>query len=122
MVEQWIEEVLFRGRPPSGTDSEKPPRFHVVFGVQDDDPLTPEQKVRRTIGPVDATRAAEMGYTPMGLVAEINLQAFQQIETMEADVAAKESRITELEQSNQEKDQAIAALTAEIAKLRAVPA
>lgn len=88
-MEQWIEEVLFRGRPPSGEDSEKPPRFHVIFGVQETNPLTGE-KVRSFVGPVDAATAASYGYTPQGLVEAINLQAFNQITDMEAQIAALE--------------------------------
>lgn len=92
MSETWIEEVLFRGRPPSGPGSEESPRFHVVFGVQTINPIS-ETLDRSLVGPVDAAVAESYGYTPLGIVGQINLEAFKRI-------AELEQKIEELERSD----------------------
>ena len=79
--EIWVEEVLFRGRPPSGPDSELPPRLHVVMGVQrlEEDLLNASNSrlVRQITDPLTMAQAQEaFGFTPAGLVEQINGQAF----------------------------------------------
>jgi hypothetical protein len=92
-MDQWIEEVLFRGRPPSGPDSEKSPKLHVVFGMQTEDPFSPGEKIRRTVGPMDMETAKKHGYTPALLVEQINLSAFDRIQELEAQVAEQDEQI-----------------------------
>jgi len=88
-MEQWIEEVLFRGRPPSGLGSDQSPRLHVVIGMQADDPFTPGEKVRKTLGPMDMASAIEkFGYTPAKLVAEINISLSTRISELETKIEA----------------------------------
>lgn len=93
-TETWIEEVLFRGRPPSGPGSEQSPRFHVVFGVQSENPISGELN-RNLVGPIDAKTAEGYGYTPLGIVQQINIELAKRVSELEARVAELENVSTE---------------------------
>lgn len=90
MTEQWIEEILFRGRPPSGPSSEEPGSFHVVIGLQADDPLSPGEKTRKLLGPMSLSTAEELGYTFEDILHGINTDVIKRVSELEAQVKAKE--------------------------------
>ena len=97
-MEQWIEEFLYRGRPPSGSDSDKTPAFHVVIGSQAESPLDPAEKVRKFSSPMSLEAAEQAGWTFEAIVAGMNTEAIKQCAAHEVKIAELES---ELEKSKQ---------------------
>ena len=96
MVEEWIEEFLFRGRPPSGPDSDKAPTWHVVIGQQADSPLSPEEKVRKVVGPLSVAQAELAGWPLTRIVKDINTDAVKRIAELDVVVAERDSSVAEL--------------------------
>lgn len=94
-MEEWIEEFLYRGRPPSGPDSDKEPTFHVVIGRQADSPLNPGEKVRRTVV-MTPEQAEAAGWALASIVAEINAESIKQCDALKAKVTDLESQISDL--------------------------
>lgn len=86
-MEEWIEEFLYRGRPPSGPDSDKEPAFHVVIGTQAESPLDPSEKVRKFSAPMSLQAAEDKGWTFAEIIADLNLNAIKRITELEAQVA-----------------------------------
>jgi hypothetical protein len=108
-MEQWIEEFLYRGRPPSGPGSEQLPVFHVMVGQQAPDPIYPEgPPVRRIIGPLTPEQAAAMGLTLPDLVAGINDDAIEEVLARRARQGPLERELAEREERR----------TAELARLK----
>lgn len=103
-MEEWIEEFLFRGRPPSGPGSEMPSEFQVTIGQQVANPFDASlPPSRRTIGPLTPTQAAEAGWPVDRLVADVNAAALAQLDSTRA----------ELDRAREE----LAAVTTELAAL-----
>jgi hypothetical protein len=76
-METWIEEFLFRGRPPSGPGSEMPVTFQVIVGRQIESRLTPG-KFERELSPAltpEQAAAAPYNLDLGALVAGINAAA-----------------------------------------------
>lgn len=104
-MEQWIEEFLFRGRPPSGPGSEMPQTFHVMVGQQVPNAFDPnEPPQRRVVGPLTPEQALDMGLDLETLIEGINAEAINQISELESAIAplnealaAANQRIAELE-------------------------
>jgi len=90
MKEQWLEEFIYRGRPPSGPDAWKPPTWHVQIGIQDDHPFVPQTKVRELSGPMTPEQAAVAGWDLPAVIAEINGQAIARANEMTAKAAELE--------------------------------
>nr|WP_295470268.1 hypothetical protein [Mesorhizobium sp.] len=88
-MEEWIEEFLFRGRPPSGPGSDMPREFQVTVGQQVANPfdatLPPS---RRTIGPLTPAQAAEAGWPIQRLVEGINAAALAELDEARAALTA----------------------------------
>lgn len=119
-MEQWIEEFLYRGRPPSGADSDKAPAFHVVIGQQVDSPFDAEQKQRRVIGPVSLEAAEQAGWTFDEIIAEMNADAIKRCDELDADCKAKEAEIEALTKRATDAEKTAETLTQENAELRQV--
>lgn len=117
-METWIEEFLFRGRPPSGPGSEMPVTFQVIVGRQIESGLTPGKFERELVGPLTPEQAAAAPYNlDLGaLVAGINAAAVgeamalgaaigqaadlqEQLEAAEGEAAALRQRVAALEAS-----------------------
>ena len=96
MMEEWIEEFLYRGRPPSGPDSNKEPAFHVVIGTQAESPLDPTEKVRKFSPPLSLQAAEDKGWTFSEIIANLNLNLIKRVSELEAVVAEKDAVIAEL--------------------------
>lgn len=97
-MESWIEEFLYRGRPPSGPDSDKVPTFHVVLGQQAPDPFDPDgPPARRLTLPMTPEQAVQAHLLLPDLVAGINAQAVIAIGLLEMQLADRDSRIAALE-------------------------
>lgn len=94
-MEQWIEEFLYRGRPPSGPGVDQPPAFHVVIGQQAGSPFDDGAQQRRTIGPMSLEAAEQAGWTLEGIVAALNAEAIKQCDALAADLAAAQGIIAE---------------------------
>lgn len=95
-MEEWIEEFMYRGRPPSGSDSDKVPTFHVVIGQQVESPFDVTQKQRRTLGPMSLEAAEQAGWTFEAIVTGMNADAIKQCAAHEAKIAELEAKIAEL--------------------------
>lgn len=103
-MEEWIEEFLFRGRPPSGPDSDQTPTWHVVIGQQQDSPFAGREKDRNLAGPMSPEQAEALGWPLSRLLDGINAEAVRSLNELQAQVEAgnvamaeKDQRITELE-------------------------
>lgn len=82
-METWIEEFLYRGRPPTGPGSELAPDFHVIVGQQVANPFGGDDPPsRRTVGPLTPTQAAEMGYSLETLVTGINTATLSEVDRL----------------------------------------
>jgi hypothetical protein len=92
MMEDWIEEFLYRGRPPTGPDSDTPPAFHVIIGQQVDSPFGDGEKQRRMLGPMTLAKAADLGHNLTGIVEGINEAAISRIDELEEQLAAETQR------------------------------
>lgn len=119
-MEEWIEEFLYRGRPPTGPDSDKAPAFHVVIGQQVDSPFDATQKQRRTIGPMSLEAAEQAGWAFEEIIAEMNADAIKQCETLQEKLAEAESKIAEQSQALVAAETSTAALNQENAELRQI--
>lgn len=89
-METWIEEWLFRGRPPSGADSDKSPRYHIVIGKQAPDPFNPDQMVRQLSAPILSEQLEEFGFSRAALIDQFNIDALDRIAELDDQVAAKD--------------------------------
>lgn len=115
-MEQWIEEFLFRGRPPGSTE---PPAYHVVIGQQVSDPFEPDKKTRRLLGPMTPEQAEAMGFPASALVAGINDAAVAEVAKAHDAVIAAIGDATAERQARIAAEDQVAALRAEIAALQA---
>ncbi|SMH42591.1 hypothetical protein [Mesorhizobium australicum] len=94
-MEEWIEEFLYRGRPPSGPGSEMPSEFQVTIGQQAPNPFDPAlPPSRRTIGPLTPTQAAEAGWPVERLVAGLNAAALRDLDAAKADLATVTDKLS----------------------------
>lgn len=93
-VETWIEEFLFRGRPPSGPGSDAPVTFQVTIGRQVESALNPGEYERRTYGPLTPEQAATepYGMDLSALVAGINVTALDRVAELEAALSVLEEK------------------------------
>lgn len=136
-MQQWFEEVTFRGRPPEGPGSDQPSEFHIKIGQQAASALNPGQYERQMVGPLTPEQALQIGMDVTTILADINTAAMNdvaalsaQVEQLQADkmglietaetaandhaaaLASKDTQITELKADN-------AALRAALAVLQA---
>lgn len=94
-MEEWIEEFLFRGRPPSGPGSDMPREFQVTIGQQVANPFDASlPPSRRTIGPLTPAQAAEAGWPIERLVEGINAAALAELDETKARLTRTEERLT----------------------------
>lgn len=96
-METWIEEWHFQGRPPSGPDSDKSPRYHVRIGRQAADPFNADQLVRQTSDPILSPQLSAMGYSPAGLIELFNLDALNRISELDDQMKACRIECEEME-------------------------
>lgn len=97
-MEEWIEEFLYRGRPPSGPDSEKPVDFQVTIGRQAPSVLDPDgPPERRFIGPLTPTQAAEAGWPLEKIVKGLNKSALASLDEARAIASEREAQIIALQ-------------------------
>lgn len=95
-MEQWIEEILFRGRPPSGPGSEEAPSFQVTVGQQVANPFDASQPpTRRLIGPMTPGQAEALGLSLSVLVDGINAEAINRVAELEAEVLRLQAPVSE---------------------------
>lgn len=88
-MEQWVEEFLFRGRPPSGPGREDPPTWHVVIGQQLPNAFDPnEPPQRRLLGPLTPEQAkTAFGIDLPKAIEEINTAAVERVAELESEKA-----------------------------------
>lgn len=98
MVEEWIEEFLYRGRPPSGSGSALAPAWHVVIGQQVDSPFGNEEKSRRLVGPLTLDQSETLGWPLDGIIAGINGEAVKRVNELEISLAHKDAEIAALKE------------------------
>lgn len=108
-MEQWIEEFLYRGRPPSGPDSAKAPAFHVVIGQQVDSPFEADVKQRRMAGPMSLEVAEAAGWTFDEIIAAMNGDAIKHCAAMDAKAAELEAELAAAKQAQAVAEAAVAA-------------
>ena len=85
-MEEWIEEVVYRGRPPSGEGSDLSPGWHVIIGQQVDSPFENGVKQRRLLGPLTIAQALEMGYTLPSVLETLNTSAINEIAELKVEL------------------------------------
>lgn len=117
-MEEWIEEFLYRGRPPSGPDSDKAPAFHVVIGQQVDSPFGDGTKQRRTVGPMSLEAAEAAGRTFDEIVEAMNGDAIKHCAAMDAKVAELETELATVKQAQAVAEETAATLQKENEALR----
>lgn len=109
-MEQWIDEFLFRGRPPSGPGSDVPPTFHAVVGQQTPDPFGGDTPSRRLIGPLTPGEAEAMGLSLDALCDAVNGASIDHIDALQKQIAALEDEREQLHEAlAQERAAAVAA-------------
>ena len=111
-MEEWIEEFLFRGRPPSGPGADEPVTYHVVIGQQADSPLGEGEKVRKAVGPLTPAQSQAAGWPVTRLVEEVNTQALARIDVLTGEVAVLEQARADLTDANGKLTQACDAYAA----------
>lgn len=85
-MDQWIEEFLFRGRPPSGPGSDMPVEYQVTIQQQVENPFDPSlAPTRRSIGPLTPAAAAELGWDLTTIIKGLNANALAEIEAVRAE-------------------------------------
>ncbi len=92
-VVTWIEEFLYRGRPPSGPGSELDATYHIILKQSVESPFGPQEApVQRTIGPLTPEQSQAAGHPLASLIAGINAAAIQEmhIARQERDAAIAE--------------------------------
>lgn len=95
-IETWFEEVLFRGRPPSGPGSDQPAEYQVTIGRQVQSALDPSKYEREYVGPLTPAQALDrFGMDVAAVVAGINTAAVNDA----AGLADARARIDQLEES-----------------------
>lgn len=93
-MDEWIEEFLFRGRPPSGPGSEMPIEFQVTLGQQVTNPFDASlPPSRRLIGPLTPAQAAEAGWPVERLFAGIDAAALVALDEALAELATARTEI-----------------------------
>lgn len=136
MVEEWVEEWLFRGRPPSGPGSDMPRDYQVMIGWQAPSPRDPNKRDRGRDGPYTPAQAEALGHSITTLVEGVNAAAIEDVAmlTGQLALAVEHGRTVEeaLQQMTQDRqslssrlDEALAqaaALEAERNRLTAVAA
>lgn len=85
-MQQWFEEVTFRGRPPEGPGSDQPSEFHIMIGKQADSALNPGQYERQMVGPLTPEQALLIGMDVTTILADINTAAVNDVATLSAQV------------------------------------
>lgn len=119
-MEVWIEEFLFRGRPPSGPGSDQPPAWHVVVGKQADSPLDPGNMVRKTFGPYSIEQAEAEGWPLPQVLAEINAEAVKRVNELEQAVAVKDADNQSISEQASQLAAEVESQAAEIMRLSAL--
>lgn len=96
-MEEWIEEFLYRGRPPSGPGSELPSVFQVTIGQQVASPFGDDQPpIRRTIGPLTPEQAAAAGWSLTKIVKGLNTAALAEVDAARAALIAAQQETSAL--------------------------
>lgn len=116
-MEEWIEEFLFRGRPPTGPGSDGPPTFHLVIGRQADSPFPGEAKQRQLLNPMTPEQADAAGWPLSKIIEGINTDAIAHGNALATALAEKEGL---LEQSASALDGAEKSLAKAFEELEAV--
>lgn len=109
-MQQWVEEFLYRGRPPGSTE---PPAYHVIVGQQVADPFDSSRVTQRFLGPMTPEAVQAMGLPVSALIAGINDGTLAQVDNLTAMLA---ERTQELSEATEQRDAAVKAasqLTAE---------
>lgn len=97
-VQTWIEEFLFRGRPPEGPGADQPSTFHVIVAQRETSEISPSgytDPVLRTVTPEVALSKYNLDLTT--LVTGINSVAIDRVAELEGQVAALEAQVIALE-------------------------
>ena len=97
MVEEWLEDFLFRGRPPSGAGAEGAPAWHVIIGQQVDSGFNDGEKSRRLIGPLTIVQAEAAGWPLARVINGVNDVAAKRVTELEAVIAARDIDVAELQ-------------------------
>lgn len=92
-MEFWIEEWLFRGRPPSGPDSEKLPSCQIIIGKQVDDPFNPGKLLRQLSNPISPDQLPEYGFSAEDLITSFNLEALKTIAQLQSELSSLKNEI-----------------------------
>jgi hypothetical protein len=130
MMQQWFEEVTFRGRPPEGPGSDQSSEFHITIGRQGASVLNPGEYERKFLGPLTPAQAEAMGMDVATILADINTAALNDVASLTAQVDQLAQEKADLSASAEAaangyaatlaaKDAEITDLKADIAALRA---
>jgi hypothetical protein len=96
-IETWLEEFLYRGRPPSGPGSELAPDFHVILGRQAPDPLNPGSMRRELSLPLTPAQAAALGFVLPELISTINSAGLDRVRALEAENETLTASVADLQ-------------------------
>lgn len=112
MIQTWLEEFTWRGRPPEGPGSEMPVAFQVTLGRQAQSTISPDKYERDLLGPLTPEQAADAGFPLESICSEINRETLDENLRLKADVAKLEAKVASLEAAVASRDEALAALVA----------
>ncbi|MEO7466912.1 MAG: hypothetical protein ABIV36_07865 [Sphingobium limneticum] len=87
MVEEWVEEWLFRGRPPSGPGSDMPRDYQVMIGWQAPATRDPSKLDRGVEGPYTPAQAEALGHSITSLVEGVNAAAIEDVAMLTSQLA-----------------------------------
>lgn len=92
----WLEEFLFRGRPPIGPGSELPSEFHIMIGQQAPSAFNQEEFERRLMGPLTPEEVAALGLSLPDILEQIDTAALNELLLLRVERDALKAQIAAL--------------------------